>query len=200
MHAPRDPGHPNRVPLLAVLAGGLLIAGGIALVLVPRLAPPLPRGGAGQAGDRLPPVGRPAPDFSLPLLSGGTLSLHNLRGKPVLLNFWASWCEPCREEMPLLVRLHRSYGPRGVEFVGIDTEDQLADARKFLGQYHVDYSIVRVASEQLMDAYSIPGLPTTVFIAPNGIVQGKVVGGFVGPDGQRALAGRLDRLLESARR
>jgi cytochrome c biogenesis protein CcmG/thiol:disulfide interchange protein DsbE len=199
MHAPRDPGHPNRFPLLAVLAGVLLIAGGIALVLVPRLAPPAPRGPVEQAGDRLPPVGRPAPDFSLPLLSGGTLSLHNLRGKPVLLNFWASWCEPCREEMPLLVRLHRSFGPRGVEFVGIDTEDQLADARKFLAQYHVDYSIVRVADEQLMDAYAIPGLPTTVFIAPNGIVQGKVVGGFVGPGGQRALAGRLDRLLESTR-
>ncbi|HKV45711.1 MAG TPA: TlpA disulfide reductase family protein [bacterium] len=185
---------------MAVLAGGLLIASGIALVLVPRLAPTGPRGtfGGEQSNERLPPVGRPAPDFSVPLLSGGTLSLHNLRGKPVLLNFWASWCEPCRAEMPLLVRLHRTFGPRGVEFVGIDTEDKPAEARRFLAQYHVDYTIAWVADERLMDAYAIPGLPTTVFIAPSGIVQGKVVGGFVGPDGERALAGRLDRLLGSA--
>lgn len=199
MNAPRDAARPNRVPLLAVLVGGLLIAAGIALVLVPRLAPLGPRQATppGAPADDTSLVGRPAPDFSLPLISGGTLSLHSLRGKPVLLNFWASWCAPCREEMPLLVRLHKTYGPRGVRFVGIDTEDLVADARKFIARYHVDYTIARAADERLMDAYAIPGLPTTVFIAPDGTVAGKVVGGFVGAEGRRQLVGRLDRLLES---
>jgi len=193
---------PSRRPLWpAVLVGGLLIAVGVAMTLI-RMAPPGPRGGlaAGPESGGGPPVGRPAPDFSLPLMSGGTLSLHSLRGRPVLLNFWASWCVPCREEMPLLVRLHNRYGPRGVEFVGVDTEDLEADARAFLTRYHVDYTLVRGADERLMDAYAVPGLPTTVFIGANGIVQGKVVGGFVGSEGERLLIERLDRLLESAPR
>ena len=194
------PGAPvqSRRPLWpAALVGGLLIAVGVTMTLI-RMAPPGPRGGPEGGGGR--PVGRPAPDFSLPLMSGGTLSLHSLRGRPVLLNFWASWCVPCREEMPLLVRLHNRYGPRGVEFVGVDTEDLEADARAFLAQYHVDYTLVRGGDERLMDAYAVPGLPTTVFIGANGIVQGKVVGGFVGSEGERLLIERLDRLHESAPR
>ena len=192
---------PSRRPLWpAVLVGGLLIAAGVTMTLI-RMAPPGPRGGPATGPEGAgPPVGRPAPDFSLPLMSGGTLSLHSLRGRPVLLNFWASWCAPCREEMPLLVRLHNRYGPRGVEFVGVDTEDLEADARAFLTRYHVDYTLVRGADERLMDAYAVPGLPTTVFIGANGIVQGKVVGGFVGSEGERLLIERLDRLLESAPR
>ena len=197
------PGAPvqSRRPLWpGVLVGGLLIAVGVTIALI-RIAPPGPRGevAPGSEGGGGPPVGRPAPDFSLPLMSGGTLSLHSLRGRPVVLNFWASWCVPCREEMPLLVRLHDRYGVRGVEFVGVDTEDLEADARAFLAKYHVDYPLVRGGDERLMDAYAIPGLPTTVFIGANGVVQGKVVGGFVGPEGERLLVGRLDRLLESAR-
>ena len=192
---------PSRRPLWpAVLVGGLLIAAGVTMTLI-RMAPPGSRGGpATGPEDGGPPVGRPASDFSLPLMSGGTLSLHSLRGRPVLLNFWASWCAPCREEMPLLVRLHNRYGPRGVEFVGVDTEDLEADARAFLARYHVDYTLVRGGDERLMDAYAVPGLPTTVFIGANGIIQGKVVGGFVGSEGERLLVERLDRLLESAPR
>ena len=198
MDTPGAPVQSRRSLWPAALVGGLLIAVGVAMTLI-RMAPPGPRGGpaAGPEGGGGPPVGRPAPDFSLPLMSGGTLSLHSLRGRPVLLNFWASWCVPCREEMPLLVRLHNRYGPRGVEFVGVDTEDLEADARAFLTRYHVDYTLVRGGDERLMDAYAVPGLPTTVFIGANGIVQGKVVGGFLGSEGERLLIERLDRLLES---
>ena len=181
------------------MAAGLLAAAALFLALRPGLLPPGPSS-IEPEGEHAPPVGRPAPDFTLPLLSGGTLNLHALRGKPVLLNFWASWCAPCREEMPLLVRLHKTYGPRGVQFVGIDAEDLPADAGRFVAQYHVDYHIARTSDERLMDAYAVPGLPTTVFIGADGIVVAKVVGGFTGSTGERALTKRLDSLLAAPRR
>ncbi len=177
---------------LAVTALGLAFA---------RLLPGLPRPfGPGPGGFGTPLVGRPAPDFALPLLNGGTLAFHSLRGRPVLLNFWASWCAPCREETPLLVRLHKIYGPRGVAFIGINAEDQPADARRFIAQYHVDYAVARLDDERLIDAFGVPGLPTTILIGADGIVAGMVVGGFVGPEGERTLTGRLDRLLAAAGR
>lgn len=147
--------------------------------------PPIPYAGAG----------RPAPDFTLPLFSGGTVSLHYFRGKPVVLNFWASWCVPCREETPLLVRLHKTYGPRGIVFIGVNVEDNEQAAREFLRQYRVDYPVARSVDDRVIDAYAIPGIPTTVFIGANGVVADKFSGGFLGPTGERALVTRLERLL-----
>lgn len=151
-------------------------------------------------------VGRPAPDFTLPMLlaaapgsrAGGSLSLRSLRGQTVLLNFWASWCAPCRAETPLLVRLHKVYGPRGVAFVGVDTEDEVAEARRFVGQYHVDYPVVVSSNDRLMTAYAILGLPTTIFVGPDGVIRDREVGGFIGPDGEKTLVARLDRLLRTS--
>jgi cytochrome c biogenesis protein CcmG/thiol:disulfide interchange protein DsbE len=193
---------PRRRPRLATLIGALLLVAAAVVILRPYGPPPLhqaPRQ-PGSFGDGAPPVGRAAPDFTLPLFSGDMLSLHSLRGKPVLLNFWASWCAPCREEMPLLVHLHKLYGPRGIEFVGVNVMDRAKDARKFVEQYHVDFLLVQASDERLMEAYAIPGLPTTVFIGADGVVVGKVVGGFVGPGGERSLITWLDRLLASVPR
>jgi thiol-disulfide isomerase/thioredoxin len=148
-------------------------------------------------------AGKPAPPFVLPILSGSThasdgrLALRDLRGRPVVLNFWASWCAPCRNETPMLVRMHKRYKPQGVVFVGVDVEDQAADARRFLARYHVDYTIVTLSGERLLAAYAVPGLPTTVFIDPDGVIRGRHVGGFAGRSGERALAGELDRLLRA---
>ena len=143
---------------------------------------------------RAAPVGRPAADFRLPMLSGGALSLHSLRGKPIVLNFWASWCGPCLAETPLLVRLEKVYGPRGVTFVGVDVKDEISDARRFVGQYHVDYIVVR-ADDRVLRVYAVVGLPTTVFIRADGVVVDEEIGGFVGPGGEEELRGRLDQLL-----
>jgi cytochrome c biogenesis protein CcmG, thiol:disulfide interchange protein DsbE len=201
MDAQPNPAPSHRPPWLAMIVGSLALVATAAVLLALRhatTAPPRPPE-LESLGDSAPPVGRPAPDFSLPTFAGGTLSLHSLKGKPVVLNFWASWCAPCREETPMLVRLHKVYGPRGVAFVGIDAEDQTTDARRFIAQYHVDYPLVRIEDEHLIDAYAVPGLPTTVFIGADGIVMGKVVGGFVGPQGEKLLTARLDRLLAGGR-
>lgn len=153
----------------------------------PEVAPPTPATMESSLGL--------APDFTLPLFNGGTLTLRNLRGKPVVLNFWASWCVPCREETPLLVRLHKRYGPR-IVFVGVNVEDEDADARRFLAQYHVDYPAVRSSDERMIVAYKIVGLPTTVFVGADGVIMEKYAGGFVGPESEQLLRLRLDRLLK----
>jgi cytochrome c biogenesis protein CcmG, thiol:disulfide interchange protein DsbE len=184
----------------AAAAGGVALGALIALwiALSPsapwRTSPPSP---LPIAASPLP-VGRPAPDFTFPAFSGGTLELRALRGRPVLLNFWASWCAPCLAETPLLVRLHRIYGPRGVAFVGVDVADETADARRFLGQHHVDYTVVHAPDLTVMREYAVIGLPTTVLIGPDGIVVDKEVGGFIGPEGERVLRSRLERLIKSA--
>lgn len=177
----------------------------------PGLAP----GGPGAA-DELPL--RPAPAFALTVLSpgippspsaahaggaapaaippaGGRLTLSALRGHPVVVNFWGSWCGPCRAEMPLLVKAWRTYAARGVVIVGFDVDDTPAEARRFLEEYHVDYPIVTVPNERLPRAYGVIGLPTTVFVDAAGMIRARQLGGFVGPDGERVLTRRLDALL-----
>jgi cytochrome c biogenesis protein CcmG, thiol:disulfide interchange protein DsbE len=197
-----NPASSSRRAWLIVVVASLIAAGAVSVIVAlrhsttgPPRSPELE-----SLGDGAPPVGRPAPEFTLPLFTGGTLSLRSLRGKPILLNFWASWCAPCREETPLLVRLQKVYGPRGVAFVGINAEDRAADARRFIAQYHVDYPLTRLDDERIIEAYAVPGLPTTVFIAADGTVAGKVVGGFVGPEGEKLLIARLDRLLAGSHR
>jgi thiol-disulfide isomerase/thioredoxin len=168
-----------------------------------------PSGGSAPGSFPPPPgtpglVGRAAPEFTLPFLTGaGTgsaappprLSLRSLRGRPAVLNFWASWCAPCREETPLLVRLHKIYGPRGIVFVGVDVQDEAADARRFIARYHVDYPVVISSDDRLIVKYGIVGLPTTVFVDAGGMVRSREAGGFLGAAGERALNARLDQLL-----
>ncbi len=112
-----------------------------------------------------------APDFTLPLFGGGTLHLNALRGKTVVLNFWASWCQPCVQEAPILERQWLAWKNKGVVFVGIDTgEDPHSDAvRQFLRQYNVTYPNGWDASA-LDIQYGTTGQPETFFITPKGMI------------------------------
>ncbi|HXX38914.1 MAG TPA: TlpA disulfide reductase family protein [bacterium] len=145
-------------------------------------------------------LGRRAPDLALQRLDGGgVLDLRSFHGRPLVINFWASWCGPCREETPLLARMSQIYGPRGIAFVGVDAEDEPNAARGFALRYHVDYPLAIAPDDRPLRLYGIIGLPTTVFVGPDGIVRAADVGGFIGPEGERALAVRLDRLLQAPR-
>jgi len=117
-----------------------------------------------------PKIGGPAPTFSLQRLNGaGTLTLASLRGKAVVLNFWASWCAPCKSEAPLLEQLWRQYRGKGVVFVGIDSNDAAGDARRFVAAHGITYPVVSDKNGLVAaNRYDIADLPVTYFVDRRG--------------------------------
>jgi cytochrome c biogenesis protein CcmG/thiol:disulfide interchange protein DsbE len=120
-----------------------------------------------------PKVGAPAPVFSLRRLTGGgDLSLRSLRGKTVVLNFFASWCGPCKREAPALEQVWRQYRARGVVVLGIDSNDARGDALRFLHAHGITYPIVSDPNESQAFRYGIPGLPVTFVVNARGHIVG----------------------------
>ena len=134
-----------------------------------------------------------APEFELPVLEQGTLpqrlarrlapaladeklSLEELGGTPVVLNFWASWCGPCREEAPVLERGWREHGPEGVLYLGLNMQDITSDARAFLDEFNVEYPTIREQGNETARAYGATGIPETYFISTDGRVVSHVIG------------------------
>jgi peroxiredoxin len=118
-----------------------------------------------------------APDFSLDTLDGKTMRLSDLRGKAVLLNFWATWCGPCKIEMPWFVDLQNQYGSQGLQIVGVAMDDgSKEDISKFAKDMGVNYPIL-IGKESVGDQYGgVPALPETFLIARDGKIVDKIVG------------------------
>lgn len=118
-----------------------------------------------------------APPFTLERLDGkGDLALVSLRGQTVVLNFWASWCGPCRDEMPLLQQGAERWEGRDVVFVGIDIDDLRSDARSFLERFGVTYANVYDGKSSTVGRYGVTGVPETYFIDAAGKIRYRIAG------------------------
>ncbi|MDR7563646.1 MAG: TlpA disulfide reductase family protein [Armatimonadota bacterium] len=135
-----------------------------------------------------------APDFLLETLDGRELALSELRGKPVVLNFWASWCVPCRLEMPILEDAAKRYRGR-VHFLGVNVLDRPPLAKAFVRKLGVTFPSVLDEDGVVLAKYRVVGLPTTVFITRSGRLFEVHAGPFVGPEGARRLEDYIARLL-----
>lgn len=120
-----------------------------------------------------------APAFTLPRLgTEGTLSLASLRGKGVVVNFWASWCIPCKEEAPFLQKTYQRYRSRGLVVVGIDAQDFRQDALRFMKRYGITYPVVYDGKGSTLGTWGVTGFPETFFVDRKGKLVGEqIVGG-----------------------
>jgi cytochrome c biogenesis protein CcmG/thiol:disulfide interchange protein DsbE len=120
-------------------------------------------------------------------LADGKLSLRELRGHPVVINFWASWCKPCEDEAPILAASARAHAGR-VVFLGIDIQDFTSDARKFLERYQANYVSVRDASNRSYSDYGLTGVPETFYIDARGRAVAHSLGGLSRDELERGVA------------
>ncbi len=112
-----------------------------------------------------------APDFTLKSSTGENIRLAEQRGQVVMLNFWASWCGPCREEMPLLDAMSKKYGPMGFTLYGINVDADTADAKKVLEKIKVTYPVLFDPESKLSELYKVEGMPFSVVIDKKGQVR-----------------------------
>jgi peroxiredoxin len=143
------------------------------------------------------PVSRPAaplaaPDFELRDLADRPVRLRDLRGRVVLLNFWATWCVPCREEMPALQRVARELGPRGLAVVGVSFKETRSKVEAFVREHELRFPVLLDTEGQTGERYQVFALPVTFVVDRGGTLAGTVLGirDWAGPDA-RAYLGRL---------
>jgi cytochrome c biogenesis protein CcmG, thiol:disulfide interchange protein DsbE len=166
------------------LVGFLMLAVAFGLFVLPRIFP-----------GKSPLVGKPAPDFALDVIHGGSpgdrVRLADSKGHPVLIDFWASWCEACRVEAPSLDAIGRRYGARGLVVVGVATSDQPGAAAHFATSHRLSYPIVYDADDRTATLYGVSSLPTLVVVDANG----NVVHVSTGYESERALDNLVAPLL-----
>ncbi len=162
--------HKRRITLFCVVS--LLNIGILALILTQLLTP-----ATHSVSDPL--IGHPAPDFSLVMLHSDSgksaLSLSDFKGKPIVLNFWASWCQPCKEELPLLENAWKQMQAqkKDIVFLGIDFQESSSDAMSFLQLHGITYLAGLDANGSIANKYGVTSLPQTIFIDRNGKVTSR---------------------------
>lgn len=142
-----------------------------------------------QLVEAMPRVGSLAPDFTLPTLDGGSVTLSQLRGHPVIINFWASWCVPCRSEAPELQRVHERYRAQGLILLGVNAAntDTRAEAAAFVKEFGLSYAIPMDEQGEVTTAYRVPGLPATFFVDAKGVIRQLILGQLSRTDLERGI-------------
>ena len=163
---------------ILLLAAGVLALGGC----------------GGEGGPRVPQPGDPAPAYAAKSMDGREVSLAGMRGSAVLLNVWATWCHPCREELPDLERLHQAHAARGLKIVGVsvDQSGQEKAVADFVREHGVTYDIWLDPRETVSSTFATVGVPTTVLIGPDGTLLWRHVGPVKADDPE------LNRLIQQA--
>jgi len=167
--------------LLSWLLGLLILAAAIGLIWIgdSRVPSPVGRGGG-------------APDFDLQLLSDeGRFVLSEKRGKVVLVNFWATWCKPCEEEMPSMERLYRELAPEGFELVAVSVDQDPADVARFRERMGVSFPIALDPSQEVSGLYQTQGFPESLLVDK----QGRILERYVGPREWSLYAPRIRSLI-----
>ncbi len=141
-----------------------------------------------------PLISRSAPNFTLTALDGKRVSLRDLRGHPVVLNFWASWCYDCTLEDPYLIAMSKQYAGRGIRFVGVSFQDSTANAANFMHKYGIDWIDLQDPGTRTAINYGVSGVPETFVIDPSGRIVLKSTGPVV--PGSSVTPADLDRHLQ----
>jgi len=140
-------------------------------------------------------VGHAAPALQGTMLDGSQLAAATLHGHVTVVDFWASWCGPCRAQQPELDAVAGDYASRGVVFVGVDMRDDPAEGRAYISRFAVPYGSVSDPAAGLAGAWDVPAPPSTIVLDTSGVVRARVLGGI----SRGSLGAQLDQLLGSAR-
>lgn len=175
------------VSLTVLLLGGIWIA----------VSANLP-GGTSTPGIPAPQVGFLAPQFSLSTLAGDTVALEDLRGQAVLVNIWASWCAPCRSEMPAMQTIYQEFADQGFTILAVNStiQDSIENAADFVQDYQLTFPILLDLDGQVTKLYQVTALPSSFFILPDGTIQEVVIGG---PMAEALLRTRIENLLQGVK-
>jgi peroxiredoxin len=137
-------------------------------------------------------VGNVAPDFQLQNLDGQSITLSSLKGNPVLINFWATWCQPCASEMPYLQEIHNEWSDKGLIVLAINWGESASEVEQFLQAHNLSLPVLLDTKKVVAEKYGIRAFPTTFFINKDGIIQAKIIGAF--PD-KAAIESRLSGIM-----
>lgn len=170
---------PPKAPWIALAAGGLLLAGAW-LGLTWKLRGLFMEGG--KSG--LPAAGTPAPEFRLKNLKGEEAALSDFRGKVVVLNFWATWCGPCRSEIPAFNKFHEIKQKQGIEVLGVAMGQGAGEVGPFLAEHPIGYPVLLDETGTVSKLYGVSAIPTTFLLDREGVIRASRVGAIRDLDGQ----------------